>query len=291
MLGGAAPYLRGKSPRRIAFEPASSRTSNSRRSPASNSIEAGTPDQSTARSTRKAKPSAAGAAVPLNARPLPAYVPSGSRNSLVDSPTSRRRRLAQRTGSHSSTDRSEARERSSATEDASVDAGAGRLARRRCDRPRAGRELAGGQEHVSTTAVRTPGQCRGLRLASGARMASREEQRSSSEFSDTGPVPGECWRLVHRLLLIESPARSTCFGWRFRGGGLRCRVGFGSPSLRRIEETWWSTVFCDRKSRSAISLLRSPPARRVRTWSSRGVRLAGFARGVGRWPRGTLSTP
>jgi hypothetical protein len=31
----------------------------------------GTPDQSTARSTRKAKPSAAGAAVPLNARPLP----------------------------------------------------------------------------------------------------------------------------------------------------------------------------------------------------------------------------
>ena len=38
----------------------------------------------------------------------PAYIPSGSRNSLVDSPTGRGRPLAHQTGSHSSTDRSEA---------------------------------------------------------------------------------------------------------------------------------------------------------------------------------------
>ena len=75
----------------------------------------------------------------------PAYIPSGSRNSLVDSPTGRGRRLARQTGSHSSTDRSEAAS-APATEDAPVDAGVGRLVCRRCDRPRAGRELVGGQE-------------------------------------------------------------------------------------------------------------------------------------------------
>jgi hypothetical protein len=52
----------------------------------------------------------------------PAYIPRGSRNSLVDSPTGKGRRLAHQTGSHASTDRLEAAS-ASATEDASVDAG------------------------------------------------------------------------------------------------------------------------------------------------------------------------
>ena len=51
-----------------------------------------------------------------------------------------------------------------------------------------------------------------------------------------------------------------------------------TSSLRRIAETWWSTVLCDTTRRSAISALRMPSASSASTSSSRPVRPAGFSR-------------
>ena len=151
MLGTTATYFRRRSPRHIAFESASSRgrTSNARPSPASTSIEAGTHDQSTARLRRKAKPSAARA----GSRSTPGH----SRLHAI--------RIAKLAcgfahGQGSAASASDeiafvyrpvgGRERHSATEDASVDAGVGRL------------------------------QCRGLRLAS-VPVWPPGEQRSPSD--------------------------------------------------------------------------------------------------------------
>src|SRR5207344_3044429 len=64
-----------------------------------------------------------------------------------------------------------------------------------------------------------------------------------------------------------------------------------ASSLRRIAETWWSTVFSERTRCSAIWALRSPSASRVRTSSSRAVSPAGFSRVLGRGPRGTPRAP
>ena len=62
-----------------------------------------------------------------------------------------------------------------------------------------------------------------------------------------------------------------------------------APSLRKIAETWWSTVRWETKRRSAISELRRPRATRFSTSNSRAVRPAGFARVARCGPRGQPS--
>jgi hypothetical protein len=64
-----------------------------------------------------------------------------------------------------------------------------------------------------------------------------------------------------------------------------------ASSLRRIEATWWSTVLTERKSRSAMSELRRPSARRRSTSSSRPVRPAALVRVARRGPRGSPRAP
>src|SRR4029079_8207933 len=64
-----------------------------------------------------------------------------------------------------------------------------------------------------------------------------------------------------------------------------------TSSLRRIAETWWSTVFSETNRRSAICALRRPSATRASTSSSRGVRPAGLARVARRGPRGRPRSP
>lgn len=78
---------------------------------------------------------------------------------------------------------------------------------------------------------------------------------------------------------VPSPRRRAA-----AAASLRVRTS----SFRRIAETWWSTVRCERKSRSAMSLLRRPSPTSERTSSSRPVRPAGFARAAG---RGTPRAP
>src|SRR6516165_2838195 len=75
-------------------------------------------------------------------------------------------------------------------------------------------------------------------------------------------------------------------------------AGFGrglaaaaNASLRRIADTWWSIVFRDTTSRSAISPLRRPSATRASTSCSRAVKPAGFDRVAGRGPRGSPRAP
>ena len=64
-----------------------------------------------------------------------------------------------------------------------------------------------------------------------------------------------------------------------------------TPSLARIDETWWSTVLGETNRRWAMSALRRPSATRARTSISRGVRWAGLARVAGRGPRDRPRTP
>ena len=65
------------------------------------------------------------------------------------------------------------------------------------------------------------------------------------------------------------------------------RRASATPSLRRIAETWWSTVRVERTSSEAISAFRFPAARSCSTSTSRAVSAAGLARVAGRGPRGT----
>jgi hypothetical protein len=101
----------------------------------------------------------------------PAYIPSGSRNSLVESPTGLGRRLAHQTGSHSSTDRPETAS-ASATEDASVDAGVGRLdggVRSPARRPRTRRRTRAGLDDRRADAGQVPRLAAGIRCPHGLR--------------------------------------------------------------------------------------------------------------------------
>src|SRR5919201_941763 len=49
-----------------------------------------------------------------------------------------------------------------------------------------------------------------------------------------------------------------------------------TPSLRRIDDTWWATVFSERNRCEAISALRRPLATRASPSSSRVVSPAGL---------------
>src|SRR3954453_7232621 len=64
---------------------------------------------------------------------------------------------------------------------------------------------------------------------------------------------------------------------------------FPSPSLRRIAETWWSTVLGERNRRPASSALVHPSASSASTSSSREVSPAAFCCARPRGPRGTGS--
>src|SRR5207237_10180046 len=55
-----------------------------------------------------------------------------------------------------------------------------------------------------------------------------------------------------------------------------------TPSLARMAETWWSTVFVERKRRSAISPLVRPAATMARIWLSRSAMLELWSRVVAR---------
>jgi hypothetical protein len=64
-----------------------------------------------------------------------------------------------------------------------------------------------------------------------------------------------------------------------------------APSLRRIADTWLSTVRGDTNSLCAISALRSPSATSARISLSRAVNPAGFVRVEGLGPRRMSRTP
>ena len=64
-----------------------------------------------------------------------------------------------------------------------------------------------------------------------------------------------------------------------------------TPSLRRIADTWWCTVFSDRNSRAAISALDIPSASSASTSTSRRVSRAGLVSVSRRGPRGTPRAP
>ena len=126
--------------------------------------------------------------------------------------------------------------------------------------------------------------------------------RSSSCHASSGSRPGSIsarWHGAHGYSYAIS--RIIYLSWRRRGGLLGKQIKFIRAAHRlgpraRIEfistaETWCSTVLGLVESRSAISPLLRPSARRGRTSSWRLVSPCGFARVWGRGPRGRPRAP
>ena len=99
----------------------------------------------------------------------------------------------------------------------------------------------------------------------------REVAEGTGGKARAGHRPG-----LHHLGVFEKPEPAAA-----AAASARVRT----PSLRRIAETWWSTVRVETTSSSAISALRFPAATRRARRPPR-VRPAGFARVAGAGPAG-----